>query len=70
MADSIKTPAKGALKAILSEKDIPGAKIPRETVEQCSIVQLKRWLLCRGAKTTGNKKALMTRYVRVIWRCI
>ena len=70
MADSSKTPAKGALKVILSEEDIPGAKIPRETVEQCSVVQLKRWLLCRGAKTTGNKKALVTRYVRFIWRSI
>ena len=56
MADSSKTPAKGGLKVILSEEDIPGAKIPHETVEQCSVVQLKRWLLCRGAKTTGNKK--------------
>ena len=70
MADSSKTPPKGALKVILSEEDIPGAKIPRESVEQCSVVQLKRWLLCRGAKTTGNKKALVTRYVRFIWRCI
>ena len=65
MADSSKTPAKGLLKVILSEEDIP-----RETVEQCSVVQLKRWLLCRGAKTTGNKKALVTRYVRFIWRCM
>ena len=70
MGDSSKTPAKGALKVILREEDIPGAEIPRETVEQCSVVQLKRWLLCRGAKTTGNTKALVTRYVSFIWRCI
>ena len=70
MADSSKPPAKGALKVILSEEDIPGARIPRETVQQCSVPQLKRWLLCRGAKTTGNKKALVTRYVRFISRCI
>jgi len=48
-------------KVILTENDIPGAKIPRESVEQCSVVQLKRWLLCRGAKTSGKKAALIAR---------
>ena len=42
MAESGKIPAKDPLKVILTEEDIPGAKIPRETVEQCSVVQLKR----------------------------
>ena len=55
--------ADGEKKAfILSQEDIPGANLPRETVEECSVVQLKRWLVCRGAKTTGKKGALVNRY--------
>ncbi|KAK3728953.1 hypothetical protein QZH41_016826 [Actinostola sp. cb2023] len=45
----------------ITEDDIPGAKISRESIEQCSVVQLKRWLLCRGAKTSGKKATLITR---------
>ena len=41
-------------KNILTENDIPGAKIPREALDLCTVPQLKRWLLCRGAKTTGK----------------
>ena len=29
---------------ILTEYDIPGAILPKETVEACSVGQLKRWL--------------------------
>ena len=50
----------------LTEIDIPGAKLPRDSVEKCSVVQLKRWLLCRGAKTTGIKKALVSRFVLAV----
>ena len=46
----------------ITEDDIPGAKISRESIEQCSVVLLKRWLLCRGAKTSGKKATLITRY--------
>ena len=46
---------------ILTEYDIPGAIFPKETVEACSVGQLKRWLTCRGAKTTGKKSALVNR---------
>lgn len=63
MADSIGDKNKNQNTIILSEEDIPGAKLPRETAEKCSVVQLKRWLLCRGAKTTGTKKALVGRFV-------
>ena len=42
MADSSKPPVKGTLKVILGKEDIPGARIPDETVEECSVVQLKR----------------------------
>ena len=51
---------------ILTEDDIPGVKLPRDSVEKCSVVQLKRWLLCRGAKTTGIKKALVSRLVHAL----
>ena len=46
---------------ILVEDDVPGASLPEKSVETCSVVQLKRWLLCRGAKTTGKKSALVQR---------
>ena len=47
----------------LEERDIPGAILPREIPEECNVVQLKRWLLCRGASTSGNKKQLVARFV-------
>lgn len=45
----------------LVEEDIPDAALPRESVEECNMVQLKRWLTCRGAKTCGKKSALVYR---------
>ena len=48
---------------ILSEKDIPGAKLPKETAEECNCWELRRWLQCRGARTTGKKAALVQRCV-------
>ncbi|XP_044165910.1 uncharacterized protein LOC122949962 [Acropora millepora] len=46
---------------ILTESDIPGALLPQETPELCNVVQLKRWLTCRGASTTGRKVELASR---------
>ena len=46
---------------ILTEDDIPGAVLPNRNVEASSVVQLKRWLICRGAKTSGKKSALVSR---------
>ena len=40
---------------VLVEEDVPGAALPRESVEECSVVQLKRWLTCRGAKTVEKR---------------
>ena len=37
-------------KAFILSQDIPGANLPRETVKECTVVQVKRWLVCRGAK--------------------
>ena len=48
-------------KVVLSESDIPGAALPRDTPEQCTVTQLRRWLLCRGAKTSGKKPELVKR---------
>ena len=45
-------------------KDVPGAILTREKTEEWTVKQLQRWLLCRGAKTTGKKKQLVQRQVR------
>ena len=45
----------------LKEEDIPGAVSPREKLEECTVKQLQRWLLCREAKTTGKKTQLVQR---------
>ena len=45
----------------ISEEDIPGATLPRHSPEECKVKQLQRWLLCRGAKTTGKKEDLVQR---------
>ena len=46
---------------ILVEEGIPGAALPHESREECSVVHLKRWLTCRGAKTSGKKSVLVFR---------
>lgn len=45
----------------LKEKDVPGAILPSNAPEECTVKQLQRWLLCRGAKTTGKKMQLVQR---------
>ena len=47
-------------------KDVPGVKVPRESAQQCNVTELKRWLLCRGAKTSGRKGELVKSFVRNI----
>ena len=46
----------------LEEDDVPGAKL-QKPAEQCTVAVLKRWLSCRGAKVTGNRRDLVERYV-------
>ena len=53
------------LSDILTESDIPGALLPQEAPELCNVVQLKRWLTCRVASTTGRKVELVSRLVEV-----
>ena len=33
--------------------------LPREKPRECTVKQLQRWVLCRGAKTTGKKTQLI-----------
>ena len=42
----------------LREEDVPGTISLREKPEECTAQS--RWLLCRGAKTTGKKTQLNT----------
>ena len=48
-------------------EDVPGAILTREKTEEWTVKQLQRWLLCRGAKTTGKKSQLVQRQVRADW---
>lgn len=45
---------------VLTETDVPGAKLPRPPGE-CNVLELQRWLECRGVKKTGKKSELVAR---------
>ena len=45
---------------ILTEADIPGAKLTKEPKE-CLVKELERWLECHGLKKSGKKDELVTR---------
>ena len=44
----------------LLPEDVPGAILPKEP-EDCTGVQLRRWLECYGQKKSGNKDTLVER---------
>lgn len=48
---------------ILVKEDVLGVALTRESVEQCSAVQPKRWLTCRGAKTSRKHFFLCTQTI-------
>ena len=50
-------------KVYLADDDVPGAKIDTNQLESYSNVQLKRWLECRGVKSSGNRPELLQRWV-------
>ena len=52
---------KNKLESITLREDVPGAILPRKMSEESTVKQLQRWLLCRGAKTTGKKIQLVQR---------
>ena len=37
----------------LTDEEVPGAKLPNEP-GKCSVMQLERWLECRGQRKTGK----------------
>jgi len=43
----------------LTVQDVPGANIDLNDLETCGNVQLKRWLECRGIKTSDNRSELL-----------
>ena len=46
---------------LLTEDDIPGASLNGKSPSQLTVVQLKRWLACRGAPVSGKKPDLLER---------
>ena len=48
---------------ILREEDIPGASLNGREPSQLYVMELKQWLKCRGAPTTGRKQVLVKRLV-------
>ena len=45
----------------LDENDVTGAKFVHKTIGEHSVVQLKRWLECRGLPVNGSKEDLIER---------
>ena len=54
---------------MLDENDIPGASLNGREPNELTVVQLKRWLACRGAPLSGKKPELIDRYVPVTFSC-
>ena len=48
----------------LTEDDISGAKLPQKSIENNSVDDLKRWLLCRGLSSRNSEShaVLIKRY--------
>ena len=45
----------------LTENDVPGASVQDKETELFHNDQLRRWLKCRGASTSGNRSQLPQR---------
>lgn len=48
------------MSTILMPEDVPGAVL-QQNVEDCSVLELQRWLECRGLKKRGAKSELVQR---------
>jgi len=46
---------------LLTEDDVPGASLKGKHPKDLTVVQLKRWLACRGAPLGGKKPELINR---------
>ena len=60
LGDAVSKMADENTKVQLVESDIPGAELPKPA-ELCTVAILKRWLSCRDAKVSGNRKDLIKR---------
>ena len=60
LGDAVSKMADENTKVQLVESDIPGAELPKPA-EFCTVAIVKRWLSCRGAKVSGNRKDLIKR---------
>ena len=60
LGDAVSKMADENTKVQLVESGIPGAELPKPA-EFCTVAILKRWLSCRGAKVSGNRKDLIKR---------
>ena len=47
---------------LLTGSNILGASLDGKDPSELSVVQLKRWLVCRGTPVTGKKSELIQRY--------
>ena len=47
-------------RVVLVEEDVPGEKLAKNP-EECSVIELKRWLECHGLKKGGRKSELVER---------
>ena len=46
---------------LITESDIPGASLNGKDPCELNVLQLRRWLACRGAPTAGKKPKLIER---------
>ena len=46
---------------LITESDIPGASLNGKDPCELNVLQLRRWLACRGAPTAGKKHKLIER---------
>jgi len=51
---------------VFTEADIPGSSLNGKEPSELNIVQLKRWLACRGAPVSGKKPQLVERYTELV----
>ena len=50
----------------LKPEDVPRAILRNNILLDNSLVELKRWLLCRGLPCTGNKNEIIARYTKLL----
>ena len=51
----------------LTVNDVPGAAFMYSDIEKHSVLQSRRWLECRGMKSSRTKSLLLERYACVLY---